>query len=1476
MTQLALNGPGLAYGQAPPQIKPAAPAPADATAEAKKKLLKARAMLAQGDFNGAEALAKDVAQARLKYGYREDTPAKVLGDIARARTDPKALLSASRSALARRDFDNAERYAKMADRYAGLFTFPMWADSPAKALKDIKAARKQAAAPAPAPRVVTKAPEAPKPAKPATPATPAKPATTKTGAVLKTKADCVAVLARGRKALTAGKLQDAAVLAQQANVPGVSWGLFEDTPDKLTREVLAAQQKRNRDEAAKLLANGRKLYAAGKFDDAAKLAYRSQTLFNDYSMWDLGDRPSKLLAACHQAKQAARQTKLPPATAVARKEVPPPTAVVRKEVPPPSVKPQPPETDKPKSTYAAVTPTPPPVKLAPPPAVDANKAQATRLVSEAIALHKEGKLVAAREKALQAQKLKAPFSAQEVSPDLVYQQVASDASRQVYALARQADQSLNHGLGGPEARNKAALAKLAEARQLAAVFLQDTRYLDDRIARLNAPPAAPAAGGLRTVNYTPDHGHLLLQKARAELRKGEPGTARKMAEEALTGNHGVREEAMALLRTIDVEEFNQKKLRSIAAFDAAESALRRSDYRSAKGILANIDAKMLDAPRQARMREINMLPGMADSRPSAELVAGPSSPTVSDAVPTPGIERTVGVLPQIGSPGTPGRATVTDRRPTMGTPAQPRDSQILDEYKQRQTVMFQNMRQKGLEAQSRAYEKFRSGQPQEAIDLLNDYLTDLSGTKLEQNQVLLLRRPVDSRIKMFQLMRDQKALAAGARARQEEGMKKVKDRVEAEAQKKKDIKILMDKYNALFKGRKYDEAEKQALAARELDPDDPLITAAITICRMQRNRMKIKDVNDRRRDMFVEAMDEAEDMGPPEAIRKGWHLTEKQKKELAKRRGIGPIKIDRKSEKEKTIERKLLSPVTLNFEATPLKQVIDDLRDYNGINIVPDLPAMTRAGISLDNPISIKLNNVSLKSALTLILHQAHLTYQIQSEVLQITTEEEAKGQLTIVTHSVADLVLNLDPGAQPSLTALGQAVTNANPATPSGYQYTPTPVTTPQSMGAGYPVGTPSGPGAGYPLTNNNGGGVPMINKYRPPTQEEQLISLLTKSVSPSSWAEMGGKGTIEFHPLTLSLVISQTPDIQEQIQDLLQALRRLQDQSVSVEVRMITVTEEFFERIGVNFAMNILTDKANKRFEPQLLGGNFVGNTAQFINAFDPKRFIAGLTPAGTLTPTLDIPISQQSFYQTFPTFGGYTGGGLNVGLAFLSDIQVFLFLEALQGDLRNNVMQAPKITCYNGQTASVNVSDQQNFLVNVQVLGLPGGQFYLQPTIVPVGNQVSLTVQPVITADRRFVRINLQPNLTSFLPGPIPQIPVVVPLFTSVDGITSGQPVVFTQYLQAPQTATITVQTTVQVPDGGTVVMGGLKRLAESRSEYGPPVVSKIPYLNRLFKNVGYGRDTESLLIMVSVRILILGEEELRATGFDSYSESAVSGY
>ena len=84
----------------------------------------------------------------------------------------------------------------------------------------------------------------------------------------------------------------------------------------------------------------------------------------------------------------------------------------------------------------------------------------------------------------------------------------------------------------------------------------------------------------------------------------------------------------------------------------------------------------------------------------------------------------------------------------------------------------------------------------------------------------------------------------------------------------------------------------------------------------------------------------------------------------------------------------------------------------------------------------------------------------------------------------------------------------------------------------------------------------------------------------------------------------------------------------------------------------------------------------------------------------------------------------------------------------------MQAPKITLFNGQTSTVTVSDFAFFATGVQVFNV-GGQFVFLPqnTPIPIGNAVnpngralsgvSVTVQAVISADRRFVRLNLAPS-------------------------------------------------------------------------------------------------------------------------------------
>ena len=75
---------------------------------------------------------------------------------------------------------------------------------------------------------------------------------------------------------------------------------------------------------------------------------------------------------------------------------------------------------------------------------------------------------------------------------------------------------------------------------------------------------------------------------------------------------------------------------------------------------------------------------------------------------------------------------------------------------------------------------------------------------------------------------------------------------------------------------------------------------------------------------------------------------------------------------------------------------------------------------------------------------------------------------------------------------------------------------------------------------------------------------------------------GRVEYFDIGSALVVNQTADVIREIQDLLEALRRLQDLAVAVEVRIISLAESFFERMGLDFSVNIKTDTT--KFEPAL----------------------------------------------------------------------------------------------------------------------------------------------------------------------------------------------------------------------------------------------------------------------------------------------------
>jgi type II secretory pathway component GspD/PulD (secretin) len=98
--------------------------------------------------------------------------------------------------------------------------------------------------------------------------------------------------------------------------------------------------------------------------------------------------------------------------------------------------------------------------------------------------------------------------------------------------------------------------------------------------------------------------------------------------------------------------------------------------------------------------------------------------------------------------------------------------------------------------------------------------------------------------------------------------------------------------------------------------------------------------------------------------------------------------------------------------------------------------------------------------------------------------------------------------------------------------------------------------------------------------------------------------------------------------------------------------------------------------------------------------------------------------------------------------------------------------------------------------------------------------------------------------------------------VPNLTSGTGEIFSYNVTLPQTEISRVQTRVSVPDSGTLLLGGQKITAETDTEAGVPILSKIPILGRAFRNNSTIRDSKILLILVKPTIILQDEADSEA--------------
>ena len=173
-----------------------------------------------------------------------------------------------------------------------------------------------------------------------------------------------------------------------------------------------------------------------------------------------------------------------------------------------------------------------------------------------------------------------------------------------------------------------------------------------------------------------------------------------------------------------------------------------------------------------------------------------------------------------------------------------------------------------------------------------------------------------------------------------------------------------------------------------------------------------------------------------------------------------------------------------SFQETALSDVGEAFAAQLGLPVILDNVALDDVGIWTDTPINKTMTSVSLRSALRLTLKDLQLTYVFRDGAVVITTPEEAETRLVTKFYEV-DKLARMRAGT-----------------------YDPLVVQVPYDF--------------------------------------DSIIDIITSSIAPDSWDDVGGPGSIDI--LGTKMVVSQSNEVHQQIGGMLKSLNTAFDASAKV----------------------------------------------------------------------------------------------------------------------------------------------------------------------------------------------------------------------------------------------------------------------------------------------------------------------------------------
>jgi tetratricopeptide (TPR) repeat protein len=488
---------------------------------------------------------------------------------------------------------------------------------------------------------------------------------------------------------------------------------------------------------------------------------------------------------------------------------------------------------------------------------------------------------------------------------------------------------------------------------------------------------------------------------------------------------------------------------------------------------------------------------------------------------------------------------------------------------------------------------------------------------------------------------------------------------------------------------------------------------------------------------------------------------------------------------------------------TDLTAVIDQLKNYSDVPFIVHQAATD----AVDNE-SIEFNltlgsEITVLNALELITQAAgdEVVYTIDSGVVHITTKENAYGAVVTKPHDIVDMTIQYTDFAGPRIDQIWLPDTEAN-EDEEGSIY-------------GGPFGDP-----------------------RTLVNPDEIADLVMKTVAPDTWED----NTAEY--ANGYLIVTNTPEVQKQVDEFLQGLRRYNSSMVSIEARFLTIQKDFMKEVGLDFrGLGGFPDANDLVNLDDVTSGLEDNASASLDNNGSGLPLGADTNPSAGLffdeAGRWSARARTENITSKYGTERMSALGGLTMQFAFLDDAQTSLILRAVEKSNRAQELNSTVVMAQNTQRAFMTVLNQVTYIQDMDV-EVAQAASVADPVIGVVSDGIVIDVRPIISHNRKYITLELQPTVATLL-RPIPEFT------SSLSGLTT--PVT----LQLPELFIASAKTNAIVPDGGTVVIAGLRKLlnVEQRAEI--PFLAKIPILSVLFKTEGEAYENEDIIVLIRAEIV-----------------------